>query len=91
MHRIAVILFLSFSLATAAHAQDGENAERLAEEGLAKILQALDLLMRTIPQYSAPEVLPNGDIIIRRIHPEEEEPRRGPKEEDDEPSDSTET
>jgi len=77
--RIGGIL-LAIALATAvvqpASAQGSElsdEAERLAAEGLAKILQALDLLMTTIPQYAAPEVMPNGDIIIRRLHPEEEE------------------
>ncbi len=67
-----------------------EDAERLAGQGLAKILQALDLLMKTIPQYAAPEVQPNGDIIIRRLHPEDEAPH-DPEEEDHEPSDGTET
>jgi len=51
----------------------GDKAERLVEEGVASILEALDLLLGAVPQYAAPEVLPNGDIIIRRLHPEEEE------------------
>lgn len=90
MYRIASVLLLSLSLLAPASAQDAEDAERLAQQGLAKILQALDLLMKTIPQYATPEVLPNGDIIIRRLHPEDE-PRRRPREEDDEPSDGAET
>lgn len=90
MARIFAVVLLSIALSAAAYAQDTEDAERLAEEGLAKILQALDLLMKAIPQYAAPEVLPNGDVIIRRLHPDDE-PRRRPREEDDEPSDGTET
>jgi hypothetical protein len=52
------------------------EAERLANEALAKMMKALDLLISTVPRYAAPEVLPNGDIIIRRL---------GPKEDSDEP------
>jgi hypothetical protein len=49
------------------------EAERLANEALAKMMKALDLLIMTVPRYAAPEVLPNGDIIIRRLDPQEEE------------------
>ena len=41
-----------------------------AEEGMRRILAALQLLMATIPQYALPEVLENGDIIIRRVQPD---------------------
>ena len=30
------------------------------------VAKELDQMIRDIPQYEAPEVLPNGDIIIRR-------------------------
>jgi hypothetical protein len=46
-----------------------EDAQKMAIEGLNKLLDALDLFVKSVPQYSAPEVQPNGDIIIRRIHP----------------------
>jgi hypothetical protein len=49
------------------------EAEQLANEALAKMMKALDLLIMTVPRYAAPEVLPNGDIIIRRLDPEESE------------------
>jgi hypothetical protein len=49
------------------------EAEQLANEALAKVMKALDLLIMTVPRYAAPEVLPNGDIIIRRLDPEENE------------------
>ena len=52
------------------------EAERLANEALAKMMKALDLLITTVPRYAAPEILPNGDIIIRRL---------GPREDDEEP------
>lgn len=68
----------------AAEADDETNeAERLALEGVAKLLQALDSLMGSIPQYAAPEVLPNGDIIIRRLDKQRSpvEPHGGQEEE----------
>jgi hypothetical protein len=37
------------------------------------MMKALDLLIMTVPRYAAPEVLPNGDIIIRRLDPQENE------------------
>jgi hypothetical protein len=39
----------------------------MLEGGMKMMLQALDLMISAIPQYAAPEVLPNGDIIIRRL------------------------
>lgn len=54
--------------------ENADEAERLAAEALSKLLRALDLMMDSVPQYAAPEVLPNGDIIIRRLHPKNEEP-----------------
>lgn len=48
----------------------------LAREGLEQMMRALRLLVESIPQYELPEVLENGDIIIRRKHPKKppEEP-----------------
>jgi hypothetical protein len=39
------------------------------------VLNSLKLLLKSIPQYKAPEVLKNGDIIIRRVPPGEEQPK----------------
>lgn len=44
------------------------------------LVTALELLVRSIPQYEAPEVLENGDIIIRRQRPDE--PLPGPTDPD---------
>jgi len=41
-----------------------------AEEAMRNILTALNLIIASIPQYEMPEVLENGDIIIRRVQPE---------------------
>lgn len=60
----------------------------LLEEGTKKILKAFELFLLTIPQYEAPEVLPNGDIIIRRKQPDgptlDEEDKKDTKDEPDE-------
>ncbi len=42
----------------------------LLKEGTQKILKAFELFLQAIPQYETPEVLDNGDIIIRRKHPD---------------------
>lgn len=71
------MLALPLGEARADSLQDNtEEAERLAGEALTKIMRALNLLIDTVPQYAAPEVLPNGDIILRRLRPNdhEEEP-----------------
>jgi hypothetical protein len=71
--------------APGALAQDStlEGAQQEAVEGITKLLQALDLFVKSVPQFSAPEVLPNGDIIIRRIHPDKDPAPEKPKSDDD--------
>lgn len=87
---LTVALLLTGAPARAEDPNLSDDAERLAGEGLGKILGALNLLMQAIPQYAAPEVQPNGDIIIRRLHPDDAAPKK-PEEKRDEPSDGTET
>ena len=84
---------LSAALAlTPAVAQDQQQsldeAERMAMDAIARMMDALGLFIDSIPQYEAPEVLPNGDIIIRRIHPESE---GGPERQDGEEPEVDET
>ena len=71
--------------AAPALAQDStlEGAQQQAVEGIAKLLQALQLFVKSVPQFEAPEVLPNGDIIIRRIHPENAPAPTPPKDDRD--------
>lgn len=60
-------------------AEDRAPSE-LAREGMAKMLQALDKLIESVPQYWLPEITENGDIILRRKKPEGEAstpPRNG--------------
>ena len=47
------------------------------------MLQALELFINTIPQYEEPEVLENGDIIIRRKPKKLEQPSLDVDTEDD--------
>lgn len=47
-----------------------DAAEKALREGAETIMRALQLLVGKIPQYEMPEVLDNGDIIIRRKPPE---------------------
>ena len=51
----------------------------MIEDGMKMILNALSLILKSIPQYKAPEVLENGDIIIRRVRPSEKAPKSGDK------------
>lgn len=43
-----------------------ESPSQLARESLEQMMRAMRLLVESIPQYELPEVLENGDIIIRR-------------------------
>lgn len=80
--RLFSILCVCTALAAspaAASDQDG-SPEDLAREGIGKIVSALEMLLMTIPTYEAPEILPNGDIIIRRVDPLK--PKREEKDDD---------
>lgn len=61
--------------------QGQKTPEDLLEQGTRDILRAFELFLLTIPQYSAPEILDNGDIIIRRLHPGPKHPN--PEQEDE--------
>ncbi len=52
-----------------AWAGEDRSVEELARLGLEQMLKAFEKLLASIPQYAMPEILENGDIIIRRIHP----------------------
>lgn len=64
--------------AAPASAQDDPQAERqldeagrLALRAAEKMLGALQLFIDDLPSYAPPEVLPNGDILIRRLNPKD--------------------
>ncbi|MCF8465914.1 MAG: hypothetical protein K9G33_00785 [Sneathiella sp.] len=74
----AIVLFLaSGSLAQAQ--TDDSKPEDLAVEGIAKLMDALGAFIKSIPQYEAPTMNENGDIIIRRKHPEKDDKKSAPK------------
>ena len=63
-----MVAALFLVLATPAAADEDLLPE--AEEALQRLLSLLEVIVGSIPQYELPEVLDNGDIIIRRVQPE---------------------
>lgn len=62
---------------------EAEPQLRELERGLTELEPELDRFlgrMRDMTQYHPPEVLPNGDILIRRRQPEESTPDPSPEE-----------
>ena len=57
-------------------------------EMIAPMLDSLGAMFEDLPQYEAPEILPNGDIIIRRKRSHDDYPPYPPI---DEPGDQTKT
>ena len=43
-----------------------ESPSEMAREGMQRMLEALENLIESIPQYEMPEITDEGDIIIRR-------------------------
>lgn len=78
---------------TPAGAQSDEAPQRspddLAIEGVNRLLEALQLFIQQLPQYEAPVIDENGDIIIRRRHDAPPIPRQKPLPPDDTDSTST--
>jgi hypothetical protein len=80
----AALLACGIIAAPAAAAEAPRQAPgELLDEAADKLLQALKIILMAVPQYAAPEINENGDIVIRRIRPEQErrpapEPESGP-------------
>ena len=55
---------------TLSYAQSNQPPDQLMENGVKMILDAMKIFIQNLPQFAAPEVLDNGDIIIRRKRPE---------------------
>jgi hypothetical protein len=71
-----IVGVLAATLAAGASAQSSsekqrQRAEDTIREGAEKIVRGLEQMIRSLPQYDMPEVLPNGDIVIRRRPPRE--------------------
>lgn len=46
-----------------------KDSHALANDGIQSLLKAMEMMLLAIPQYEAPTVNENGDIIIRRKNP----------------------
>ena len=72
-HPAAMILIAAIMLISApipGVAQERKDPQTLASEGIQQLLRAMELMLLAIPQFEAPVINENGDIIIRRKHPE---------------------
>lgn len=65
---VVIFVFIATVPQAQIRAQDSEeeSAGELAREGIENLLRALGSFIDMIPQYEAPELNENGDIIIRR-------------------------
>jgi len=76
-HLLAALLIFTPVAAFAQEAKDPlaleeseiDKATKSMEEAAKNLTHILGLILRSIPQYEAPVVLPNGDILIKRVHP----------------------
>ena len=77
---LGLTLALSPPNANPASAQESEPSEdpgSLALDGIARMMEALEALVDSIPQYEMPEINEHGDIIIRRKRDADPEPGDG--------------
>lgn len=83
MNRAIAYVLAGLLLASPAAAEDQDpmqEFEDAAKGAASRIVEALRGLLMAVPQYDAPEILDNGDIIIRRKHrPEADEDRPPPR------------
>jgi cytochrome c556 len=70
---------LGASTAVAQSKSPADEAAEAAAQALSKIMKALGSVMQSIPQYEAPEIQSNGDIIIRRKNAPPAKPADPPK------------
>jgi len=71
MLALAVLLAAATPALADSDERGARTPEELAIEGMDRLMRALELLIQSIPQYEAPFIDQNGDIIIRRRHPAE--------------------
>ncbi|MBM86308.1 MAG: hypothetical protein CMM47_09835 [Rhodospirillaceae bacterium] len=64
---VAVISTGTPSVTLAQSTPNQSESERKLEEGARAVLDGLKLLLKAIPWYGTPNVLPNGDILIPRL------------------------
>lgn len=66
---LALSLALAVAQPAAATEPEAGGPAETAREGIELLVKALEELIQTIPQYEAPVILDNGDILIRRKWP----------------------
>ena len=76
---LAISLAFTLSTSSVGYADEKKSPEIMIEEGAKMIFDALDLLLKAVPQYEAPEILENGDILIRRKNPTEDKKEKQEK------------
>ena len=78
-HATAYVLasFLFVAPASAGEQDPMQEFEDAAKGAASRIVEALRGLLMAVPQYEGPEILENGDIIIRR-KPRPEADENGP-------------
>ena len=69
---MACVTFIIISSPTT-YAQTNQAPDQLMENGVKMILDAMKLFIQNLPQYEAPQLLDNGDIIIKRKQPKKNE------------------
>ncbi len=81
MRRTAILALTVAMLSAPALAQterrpapEPDDPVAMAEQAAQQLLQALRLFLGSIPTYELPEMLDNGDIIIRRKQPGADKP-----------------
>ena len=76
---VVISLAFTFSISSVSFADEKKSPEVMIEEGAKMIFEALNLVLKAIPQYEAPEILENGDILIRRKNPAEDKKEKKEK------------
>jgi len=67
---VAVPVLLALAVpAAAAEPETKETPSELMTDAMSQMIRALELFVRSIPQYEKPEITEDGDIIIRRKRP----------------------
>lgn len=66
LRALLVLTMLAGAAPAVQAASEQEKAERKIEEGAEALLKGMRLLLRAIPWYGQPMILPNGDILIPR-------------------------
>jgi len=78
---LAVLLVAATATPTAAQDSGDEqqsNPQELAREGAERIMRAIEGILQFIPQYGMPRIQEDGDIVIPRLNPPQDEEKDAP-------------